>query len=536
MTATSPTGTGVSVGGANTTPEGFLGPEAMLQFLSDRLEARLLDSIIAYGQLTIVVEPAAWVDTVRLCKEDPALECRFWEFLDAVDAGDEGFDVNVHVYSVKFRHDVTIRTRAPGGREKPVMPSLTDVFRGANWSERETYDMFGIEFEGHPSVLPRILTVENFEGWPLRKDFQLTSRNAKPWPGAKEPEEHKAGEGGEAAAVESGATPADPVDKAEAAKAKAERAKAKAAAMRAQKAAERAEAQSAAAPVADQAAASDAQRTTTDEAAAAADAQPGSDLIADSVDQFGGGDTEDEAAAAAATAGGDPTGSTPEGAAEVAGSNIAKDAAAGAPQGDLAQGAPQDAENVDEPVVNAEGEAQAAQGAADMAGGTPGPEVEGRHGGAEQQSGATPAAETPGMTSDTQGLGAARTADEVPAPGPESDRPLAPEEGASSTPHGGSPMKAEDDVPVVPAQGSAAAPLDSDLRPEDAEDERHGLQRETLGVADADVEGDQQDVTQERVEEGPSPHPSPSEHTDAADRADPDRDLASDHAEGDDAQ
>jgi NADH-quinone oxidoreductase subunit D len=55
--------------------------------------------------------------------------------------------------------------------------------------ERETWDMFGIEFDGHPQLEPRILTVENFEGWPLRKDFHLASRVAKPWPGVKEPAE-----------------------------------------------------------------------------------------------------------------------------------------------------------------------------------------------------------------------------------------------------------------------------------------------------------------------------------------------------------
>ena len=479
MSSPSAPGTGVAVGASRSSaPAGFKAPEAMLQYLSERLEARLVDSALAYGQLTIVVEPDAWVDAVRLCKEDPALAMRFWEFLDAVDAGEDGFDVIVHVYSVEHRHDITIRTRASGGREKPSLPSLTSVFRGANWSERETYDMFGIEFEGHPNLRPRILTIENFEGWPLRKDFQLTSRNAKPWPGAKEPgEPGDAGGGGESAAGSDGDAPAEPQDKAAAAKAKAERAKAKAAQMRAKKAAERAAEQSGGA--ADQAVASDAQRTSDDEAQAAAQAEPGSDLIADSADQFGGGDTEDEAAAAAATAGGDPTASTPEGAAEVSGSDIAKDAAAGAPQGDVEEGAPQDASNVDEPVANAAGEAAAAQGAPPTPGGTPGIEAEGRTGGAQVQSGADD----------------------------------------------------DEDVPIVPAQGSAAAPLDSDMAPEDAQDERHGLERETLGVEDEPGAGA---VQQERVEDERAPHPGQSERTDAADREDPNRNLASDATVEDD--
>ena len=519
MTDTSATGTGVSAGSTTANrPAGFLSPEAMLSYLSDRLEARLVDSVIAYGQLTAVVAPEAWADAARLCKEDPALSCRFWDFLDAVDRGEDGFDCIAHIYSIEHHHEITLQTRVPGGREDPVLPSLTGVFRGANWGERETYDMFGIEFEGHPGVRPRLLTIENFEGWPLRKDFQLSSRNAKPWPGAKEPEEHKpAGEAADGDTAVAADPPAAPEDKAAAAKAKAERAKAKAAAMRAQKAAERAEAQSAAAGT-------------------------GSDLIAESAEQFGGGDTEGEAAAAAATAAGDETAATPEGAAAVAESAIAKDAAAGLPQGDVAEGSPQDVANVDEPVENPEGEAAAAEGAPPTASATPGIEADGRHGGAEVQSGDRPAADTPGMTSDTQGLGAARSADEVPAPGPDSDQPLTPGPGQASTPHGGAPTPQEDDVPVVPAQGSAAAPLDSDMRPEDADDERHGLERETLGVESAQAaEGgsgpDQNSAGEpevERVEEGPAPHPGTSERVDAADRDDPNRDLASDHAVEDD--
>ena len=554
MTATSPTGTGVHTSPATTSrPDGYLDPEAMLAYLSERLEARLVDSVLAYGQLTIVVEPESWVDAVRLCKEDPGLDCKFWEFLDAVDRGEDGFECNVHIYSVQHQHDITIRAKIPGGRENPVMPTLTGVFRGANWSERETYDMFGIEFSDHPGLRPRILTIESFEGWPLRKDFQLTSRNAKPWPGAKEPEERKdSDETADAGSVTAGDAPVGPEGKAAAAKAKAERAKAKAAAMRAQKAAERAGEQSAAAPAPtadpdttideaagetpegepasteEQVLASDAQRTTEDEAQAAGDAKPGSDLIADSAEEFGGGDTEGEAAAAAATAAGDPTASTPEGAAEVADSAIAKDAAAGAAQGDMAARAPQDAPNADEPVVNPEGEAKAAQGAPPTASGSPGVEAEGRHGGAEQQSGAKPAAETPGMTSPTQDDEPVRGVQEPPAPGPESNQPLTPEPGAASGPDGGSVIGPEDDVPTVPAPGSEAAPLDSDVRSDaegDADDAQVGLDKESAQVA----ESVEEQTTETRVEEGPSPHPSPSEQTDAADRADPERHVSSDY-------
>ena len=469
MTATTEPGTGVATPGRQQ-PAGYMDAEAMLTYVSERLDSKLVDSEIAYGQLTAIIDPEGWVDAARLCKEDPGLACRFWEFLDAIDRGEDGFDVVVHIYSHEHHHDITMRTRVPGGRSKPVLASLTDVFRGANWSERETYDMFGIEFEGHPGLEPRILTIENFEGWPLRKDFQLTSRNVKPWPGAKEPGESKAEAGEGDAAAPAGAT-AEPEDRAEAAKAKAERAKAKAAEMRAKKAAERAEEQSAA-------------------AGGATTAAPSGDVIADAAEELGGGDTEGEAAAAAATAAGDETAATPEGAAEVADSAIAKDAAAGAADGDVAEGATQDEANVDEPVVDDAAEAEAAEGAPPSAGATPGIEAEG-------------------------------TADDPEAP-----------------------SVTDEDTPVVPAQGSAAAPLDSDPAPEDAEDERHGLERETLGVSDEDAGTDGPQTAQaaeggsgpeiERTEEGPSPAPSASEQTDAADRADDNREMGSDQAVEDD--
>jgi len=453
--------------------------EAMSQHLRGRLESRVVDATVAYGQLTVTVAPQNWVAAIRVCRDDPALACDFFDFLSAVDRGDDGFEVVVHLYSIAYRHKLTLSAMAPGGRAKPVMPTLTGLYRGANWHEREAYDMFGIDFEGHPGILPRILTIENFEGWPLRKEFLLTTREAKPWPGAKEPVDHKADGDEDAAQPTAADAPVEPVDKAAAAKAKAERAKAKAAAMRAKKARERAaelggqeggdQAGRAAelggqegggAPAGEQrdvpaqAEASAAQMATEDEAADAGQAEPGSDVIAESADEFGGGDTEGASAAQAAAAAGEPEPQTPEGAAEVADSAIAKDAAAGASAGDTAARATQDAPGSGEPVVNAEREAKAGEGAPRTASGTPGVEAEGRRDGAEHQSGAKPAAETPGMVSPTQDAEAARGRQEPPAP--------------SQGPGGSRAADSEDDVPVAPATEAEEAPLASD---QDAEHE-----------------------------------------------------------------
>ncbi|MDP8977542.1 MAG: NADH-quinone oxidoreductase subunit C, partial [Actinomycetota bacterium] len=200
-------------------------PEAMAAHLRVRLGDRVLDTTVAHGQLTVTVEPEALPVAAELCKRDPRLALDFFDFLAGVDAAERGFAVVVHLYSTVHRHRLTLRTVADGGRERPTVPSLTGVYRGANWHEREAYDMFGIEFAGHPGLLPRLLTVEQFEGWPLRKEFLLTSREVKAFPGAKEPEERPAG----------GEAPEPAPDRKAAAKAKAERAKRKAAEMRARK-------------------------------------------------------------------------------------------------------------------------------------------------------------------------------------------------------------------------------------------------------------------------------------------------------------
>jgi len=166
-----------------------LTPEETEALLRDRIGGGILGSTLAYRTFTVHVAPSAWVETFKRCRDEPLLAFDMFDSLHGVDAREDGFDVVAILYSTSTGNRLCLRTRCEGGRERPVCPSLTDVYRGADWMERETWDMFGIEFDGHPQLEPRILTVENFEGWPLRKDFHLASRVAKPWPGVKEPAE-----------------------------------------------------------------------------------------------------------------------------------------------------------------------------------------------------------------------------------------------------------------------------------------------------------------------------------------------------------
>jgi NADH-quinone oxidoreductase subunit C len=141
---------------------------------------------VGFGQVHVDVPAEQWVQAVTLARDDPALELAYFDWLTGVDELDGGFGVVTHLYSVRHRHHVLLRTRVPRGR--PRLASLTGLFAGAVWHERETYEMFGIVFDGHPNLVPLLLP-DGFEGNPLRKEFVLASRVAKAWPGAKEPGE-----------------------------------------------------------------------------------------------------------------------------------------------------------------------------------------------------------------------------------------------------------------------------------------------------------------------------------------------------------
>jgi NADH-quinone oxidoreductase subunit C len=382
-----------------------MAPEALATYLRERLERRIVDDVIQFGQLTVTVAPEALPSAVQLCRDDPRLAFDFFDFLCGVDEREDGFAVVTHLYSTRHRHHVQIRALAEGGRTEPRLPTISHLYLGANWHERETYDMFGIVFDGHPGLLPRILTVENFEGFPLRKDFLLMTREVKPWPGLKEPKAADEADGdGDGAAPSSGPSAED---KARMAREKAERAKAKAAEARKRRAREQG---AGSAPVGGD--------EVEQGAGSAPVGEPAAPSSGDDVEQpAGGGDLGPEKQAQLAYgAGEDETATDPRGAAEVSGDAIAKDAAAGAVAGDTAAGAPGDVAGVEQPVEDSAREAEIAGGADAQPSGAPGVEAEGRHAGADEQAGDRPASQTPGMVSDTQDAEPTPSADNVPAP------------------------------------------------------------------------------------------------------------------------
>ena len=127
---------------------------------------------VAFRELTVTAQARDIVALMRYLRDDA--NCLFVNLTDitAVDwPGRElRFDVVYHLLSPK--HNVRVRVKTPVAEDMP-MPSIIEVFRGADWFEREVYDLYGIVFAGHPDMR-RILTDYGFEGHPLRKDFPLT--------------------------------------------------------------------------------------------------------------------------------------------------------------------------------------------------------------------------------------------------------------------------------------------------------------------------------------------------------------------------
>jgi NADH-quinone oxidoreductase subunit C len=121
------------------------------------------------GRALIVTVPVErWVEAGRFVKD--TLGCLYMSFSTAVDWKDQGLEVVARVENLDANFSVTMKTKLPAGDAR--CPSLVPVWRGADWMEREGYDMFGIRFEGHPD-LRRILLPQDWEGHPLLKSYAV---------------------------------------------------------------------------------------------------------------------------------------------------------------------------------------------------------------------------------------------------------------------------------------------------------------------------------------------------------------------------
>jgi NADH-quinone oxidoreductase subunit C len=146
--------------------------QAVIERLKAQFGERILETHDYRGDDTAVVPAAAWLEVANFLKSELAMN----QFIDltAVDYPEREpelprFDVVLHVRSLGQKHRVRLKTRVADGE---ALPTLTGVWAGADWGEREVWDMFGIKFEGHPD-LRRVLLYEEFVGHPLRKDYPI---------------------------------------------------------------------------------------------------------------------------------------------------------------------------------------------------------------------------------------------------------------------------------------------------------------------------------------------------------------------------
>jgi NADH-quinone oxidoreductase subunit C len=146
--------------------------ETLGQVLTSELSGAIVGYSIAHGELTVTGKAADIIRIATFLRDDP--RCEFHSFIDvtAIDwpARENRFDIVYHFLSPT--KNVRIRLKLEVG-EHATVPSIIDVFPGANWFEREVYDLYGVPFTGHPDMR-RLLTDYGFEGHPLRKDFPLT--------------------------------------------------------------------------------------------------------------------------------------------------------------------------------------------------------------------------------------------------------------------------------------------------------------------------------------------------------------------------
>src|SRR5262245_35617743 len=141
------------------------------------------------GQVVVVIQREAIADALRTLRDHPELAFDMLSDLTAVDylGRTPRFEVVYQLYSVARNHRLRVKVPLPG--DDPTVPTAAGLWKSANWAERETFDMFGIRFVGHPD-LRRILMYPEFTGFPLRKDYPVARREplvperdpiARPW-------------------------------------------------------------------------------------------------------------------------------------------------------------------------------------------------------------------------------------------------------------------------------------------------------------------------------------------------------------------
>lgn len=161
-----------------------LAPKDIAEKIKEKFSDQLVEIVEFRDQVSVIVKRGLIVAILRFLHDDPLLSFDHLQDLTAVDyikKKEIRFEVVYNLYSIRYRHKIRIRAQVP--ENDPKIDSVVPIWAGANWHERECYDMFGILFTGHPD-LRRILMPEDWEGFPLRKDYPLKGPEFdKDWPG-----------------------------------------------------------------------------------------------------------------------------------------------------------------------------------------------------------------------------------------------------------------------------------------------------------------------------------------------------------------
>jgi len=161
-----------------------LEPLKIADKIADQFPDDFLDMFTFRDQVSVIVTKDRIVKICRYLHDEPALCFDHLQDLCGVDyhgKREPRFEVIYNLYSVRYRHRIRVRAQVPA--DDPSIKTVTSIWAGANWHERECFDMFGIVFKEHPD-LRRILMPEDWEGHPLRKDYPLKGPELeKDWPG-----------------------------------------------------------------------------------------------------------------------------------------------------------------------------------------------------------------------------------------------------------------------------------------------------------------------------------------------------------------
>lgn len=148
--------------------------EIAVQMLKERFPDSVLDSYSFRGENTVIIKKDDIVETCKFLKDNPGLSFDFLSDLCGVDymGREPRFEVVYHLFSISRHHRIRLKAMVGEGEN---IPSVVGVWSTADWHEREAFDMYGIVFEGHPD-LTRILMPDDWDGYPLRKDYPLKGR------------------------------------------------------------------------------------------------------------------------------------------------------------------------------------------------------------------------------------------------------------------------------------------------------------------------------------------------------------------------